>query len=128
PRVYGRAGTYGQRCANFIVQNCDALLAVGTRLAIPQVGYDITEFARAAQVAVVDVDPRELAKYRERYAATLACDAGLFLDAFLARNARGVDAPAERVAQCHAYRRRSPCLAPDPAHQPAPPPPSPSIP
>jgi acetolactate synthase I/II/III large subunit len=23
PLVYGRAGTYGQRCANFILQNCD---------------------------------------------------------------------------------------------------------
>jgi hypothetical protein len=31
--VYGRAGTYGQRCANLILQNCDFLICVGTRLA-----------------------------------------------------------------------------------------------
>src|SRR5262249_50218821 len=43
PLLFGRAGVYGQRCANFVLQNCDYLLSIGTRLAIPQIGYDITE-------------------------------------------------------------------------------------
>ena len=62
---YGRAGVYGQRAANFVLQNCDLLICVGTRLAIPQVGYDLTEFARAAEVVMVDIDPEELLKLGE---------------------------------------------------------------
>ena len=54
PLVYGRAGVYGQRAANFVLQNSDFVLAIGTRLAVPQVGYDLSELARGAQIAVVD--------------------------------------------------------------------------
>ena len=38
PLVYGRAGVYGQRCANFVLQNSDYVLTIGTRMAIPQIG------------------------------------------------------------------------------------------
>jgi len=84
PRVYGRAGVYGQRCANFILQNSDYVLAIGTRLAIPQVGYDITEFARDAKVTVVDIDETELAKYPGRFNKTICADAKDFLKSLLA--------------------------------------------
>jgi acetyl-CoA C-acetyltransferase len=56
PRLFGHAGVYGARCANFIVQNADLLVCIGTRLAIPQIGYDLTEYARAAKKVVVDID------------------------------------------------------------------------
>ena len=29
PLVFGRAGVYGQRCANFVLQNCDAAIPIG---------------------------------------------------------------------------------------------------
>ncbi len=32
---YGRFGLYGQRAANLIVQNCDLLIVIGSRLALP---------------------------------------------------------------------------------------------
>lgn len=38
PLVFGRAGVYGQRAANFILQNSDYVLSIGNRLAIPQIG------------------------------------------------------------------------------------------
>ena len=34
----GRPGTFGQRGANFAVQNSDLYLAIGTRLALSQTG------------------------------------------------------------------------------------------
>jgi acetolactate synthase-1/2/3 large subunit len=78
--VVGSAGLYGQRAANLILQSCDYLLAIGTRLAIPQVGYDITELARDAKtVTVVDIDPVELAKYPTRCNQTFCADAGDWL-------------------------------------------------
>jgi acetolactate synthase-1/2/3 large subunit len=80
PMVVGSAGLYGQRAANLILQSCDYLLAIGTRLAIPQVGYDITELARDAKtITVVDIDPVELRKYPLRFNQTVCADAGDWL-------------------------------------------------
>lgn len=60
---YGRFGLYGQRSANFIVQNADLVLVLGSRMALPQVGYDFSQFARDAKIIVVDIDEKELNKY-----------------------------------------------------------------
>ena len=66
--VMGRAGVYGQRAANFILQSCDSLVTIGTRLSILQVGYDISELARDANdITVIDIDPTELKKYPKRF-------------------------------------------------------------
>jgi acetolactate synthase-1/2/3 large subunit len=60
---YGRFGLYGQRAANFIAQNADLIIVLGSRLALPQVGYDFNQFARGAKIVVVDIDELELNKY-----------------------------------------------------------------
>jgi acetolactate synthase-1/2/3 large subunit len=64
---FGRFGLYGQRCANFIVQNADVILVLGSRLALPQVGYDFSQFARNAKIILVDIDQDEISKYSDRY-------------------------------------------------------------
>ena len=53
---YGRFGLYGQRASNFIVQNCDLLIVIGSRLALPQTGYNLSSFARNAKLIIVDID------------------------------------------------------------------------
>jgi acetolactate synthase-1/2/3 large subunit len=63
PYFFGRFGLYGQRAANFIVQNADLVLVFGSRLALPQVGYDFSQFARDAKVIVVDIDEMETKKH-----------------------------------------------------------------
>lgn len=63
PYFFGRFGLYGQRAANFIVQNADLVLVFGSRLALPQVGYDFSQFARDAKIIVVDIDEIETKKY-----------------------------------------------------------------
>lgn len=83
PLVFGRAGVYGQRAANFILQNCDFLLAVGTRLAIPQIGYDLNEFIRNAKLALVDIDLAELQKYGEKVSIPIQADAKEFMQTLL---------------------------------------------
>jgi acetolactate synthase-1/2/3 large subunit len=114
PRAAGRAGVFGQRAGNFTVQNCDYLLAVGTRLAVPMVGYEIGEFARAAKIAVVDVDPAELAKYRERYDRPILADAREFLEALLGHlRAEPVQAPAAWLDRVAGWRERYPAVGPE---------------
>lgn len=62
PLYIGRFGLFGDRAANFAVQNADFLLVIGCRLSIPQIGHRCELFAREAKIAMVDVDQAELDK------------------------------------------------------------------
>jgi len=113
PLVYGRAGTYGQRCANFVVQNCDYLLCIGTRMAISQIGYEINELAREAQISIVDIDQDEMLKYADRYKYTVATDAKFFMTELLRQTANfSPDAYAGWVKVCDHYREKYPWVNP----------------
>ena len=59
----GRVGIYGDRHANILLQKSDLIIAVGTRLAIPQVGYDKSDFGRSASKWIVEIDPTECRKF-----------------------------------------------------------------
>jgi acetolactate synthase-1/2/3 large subunit len=109
PLIYGRAGTYGQRCANFVLQNCDLLICVGTRLAISQIGYDITELARGAEIAMVDIDVNEINKLSERIKYKINADAKKFISKTIeAVNRNPVKSFTDWIAQCDEYRRKYP--------------------
>lgn len=108
PLVFGRAGTYGQRCANFILQNCDLLICIGTRMAISQIGYDITELAREADIAVVDIDKFELDKYKERYKYSINADAGKFIKGLLDKEINESLNFSNWLENCNKYRKDYP--------------------
>lgn len=108
--VYGRAGVYGQRCANFILQNSDYVLAIGTRLAIPQVGYNLTELARAAEIDVVDIDPSEALKYQTRTRESIVCDAKVFIEKLLLKFQDKLLNKNEWIQRCDSYRRQFPWI------------------
>jgi acetolactate synthase-1/2/3 large subunit len=65
PLNIGRAGIYGDRATNILLQRSDLLITIGTRLAIPQVGYDKKDFARKALKWVVEIDASECKKFPE---------------------------------------------------------------
>jgi len=62
PLFIGRPGTYGDRAANFTVQNCDLMITIGCRLGLGLVGHDFQGFAPRAFKIMVDVDDKELSK------------------------------------------------------------------
>lgn len=118
PLVFGRAGVYGQRSANFILQNCDYLLTIGTRLAIPQIGYDLSELARGARIDVVDIDATEATKHQTRTREAIVCDAAVFMHALTARLAeRVIHSKPEWLARCNAYEDQFPWVGPEHADQ-----------
>ena len=80
PLFVGRPGTYGDRPANFTIQNCDLLLVIGCRLGIGLVGYDFEDFARYAKKIVVDVDEKELTKPSVIPDIPIRADAKLFME------------------------------------------------
>ena len=112
PLCFGRAGVYGQRAANFVLQNCDALICIGTRLAIPQIGYDLTEFARAAQLVMVDIDLEELLKLGDRIQVPILGDAGAFIDDLLDNHKESFPRP-DWIKQCESYRDHYPVVGPE---------------
>jgi acetolactate synthase-1/2/3 large subunit len=113
--VMGSAGVYGQRAANFIVQSCDCLVAIGTRMAIPQVGYDITELARAANdITIVDIDPTELKKYPERFNHPVCADAGDFMDEMLLQTGQSaLPTVSDWIDWCEGVKTRFPWIGPE---------------
>jgi acetolactate synthase-1/2/3 large subunit len=62
PYYAGRPGTIGTRAGNFILQSCDLLLVLGSRLNIRQVSYNWSQFAPDASIVWVDIDDQELTK------------------------------------------------------------------
>jgi acetolactate synthase-1/2/3 large subunit len=115
PLVVGSAGVYGQRAANFILQSSDCLVAIGTRLAIPQVGYDVQELARAAQsITVVDIDPTELRKYPERFRHPVCADAADFLrELHRQHSATPLGPLVDWRGWCDGVRQRFPWVGPE---------------
>lgn len=71
----GRPGNYGERAANFAIQNADVILSVGCRLASSLVGHSPKMFGKNAYIYVVDIDQKELDKpgVKIDYKARLDC-------------------------------------------------------
>ena len=66
PLNVGGFGTHALRMPNFVVQNADFLLTIGTRLDTKATGTPLESFARAARILMVDVDSAEIAKFGGR--------------------------------------------------------------
>jgi acetolactate synthase I/II/III large subunit len=78
---FNMIGSYGNREANWAVQNCDLLIVVGARLDVRQTGADTNDFARNAKIVQIDIDPSQL---NNRISADLnfCCSANDFLKSF----------------------------------------------
>jgi acetolactate synthase-1/2/3 large subunit len=79
PLFCGRQGTIGTRAGNFVVQNSDFLLIVGSRMCIRQLSYNWQSFARHAFTVQVDVDAAELGKPTFVAKLPVHADAATFL-------------------------------------------------
>lgn len=71
PLRVGSLGVYGDRVANYAVQNADLLVILGSRLDTRQTGGNLYLFSRGSKRIMVDIDWDEMCKLDER---------GLFID------------------------------------------------
>ena len=83
PTFVGRPGSVAARGANFALQNCDFLLAIGVRLDFAITGYAPQNLAREAHKAAVDIDAAELAKLHPHLQQPICADARAFLEELL---------------------------------------------
>ena len=61
---FGHPGIMGSRFANFIVQNADLLLILGSRLDPSVTAFNSTDFGRSAFKIMVDIDASEIRKVK----------------------------------------------------------------
>lgn len=78
---FNMIGGYGNREANWAVQNCDLLIVVGARLDVRQTGSDVEDFARNARIVQIDIDPAQLAN-RVQAELNICATAESFFEAF----------------------------------------------
>jgi acetolactate synthase-1/2/3 large subunit len=104
PFYCGRPGIFGQRAANFVVQNADLLLVLGSSLHLRQISYNYTAFAPRAFKIRVDIDPAELAKPLVPADLPIQCDLKVFLREIL-RQLRAAGFDRARHADWLAWSR-----------------------
>jgi len=89
PLHVGHAGIMGDRAGNFAVQNADLLLILGSRMSIPQVGYNYGQFARCAKKIMGDVDLADLNMASLKIDLKIEADLKDFLTEMSARLPKG---------------------------------------
>jgi len=114
PLYVGRPGTLAARGANFALQNCDYLLAIGARLDFAITGYAPEKLARAAHKVMVDIDAAEIRKLHPHIQTPLCADAGAFLREMLCQIESVVPKPRQEWKQrCADWKTRYAVVLPE---------------
>lgn len=110
----GRPGNYGERSANFAIQNADVIISVGCRLASSLVGHNPWQFGKNAYLFVVDIDQEELDKpgVKIDYKAKLDCK-DFFSE--MQKKLSGYPLPdyEEWISICNGWKKKYPVVLPE---------------
>mgnify|MGYP000868392347 FL=1 len=79
---YGSAGAVAPRYANYVLQNADFLLVIGSGLRYYLTAYNDENFAPYAKKVMVNIHAPEIEKLRMTVEKTIIMDAGTFIAAF----------------------------------------------
>ncbi len=95
PLYMGCPGIPAPRYANYVLQNADFVLILGTRLNPAITAFDEPHFAYQAKKVMVDIEQLEIDKLKIPFAMTFAADLKTFIPAMLAQKA--LYRPADRA-------------------------------
>ncbi len=111
----GRSGIMGERAGNFAVQNSDVLLIIGSRMSIPQVGYNYNIFARAAKKIVVDIDPVESNKRTLKPDLAITVSAEKFIAELLRQleDRKSRSQKSDWINRCRTWKKDYPVVLPE---------------
>lgn len=114
PAYVGRPGSLAARGANFALQNCDFLLAIGVRLDFAITGYAPQNLAREAHKIAVDIDAAELGKLHPYLQQPICADAKAFLTELLRHKDRLKPRNIQSwLARCADWKTRYPVVTDD---------------
>lgn len=108
---FGAPGLQAPRYSNLILQHCDFLLVLGSRLDNMITAFSEEHFARMADVVVVDIDENELRKLHIPRLTTVCGDVKFFVNA-LRKGLENIILPNfnDWVSRCRAIKARFPLL------------------
>ena len=112
PHYFDLPGTLGHRGANFILQNCDALLVLGSRLDASLTAFNHKGFAPLAKKIMADIDPAELNKPDMEIDLKIEADIHEFLTEF----DKHIDKALETndwLAYCTKMKKKYPACLPE---------------
>jgi len=113
PLFVGRPGAFAERGANFVVQNADFYLALGSRLPFMVTGYNSKDFARNAKRVMVDIDPTESNKECLDLHVKVQADVGHFLGILEKTVPPDWRIDSTWIKQCQAWRQKYPIVLPE---------------
>jgi acetolactate synthase-1/2/3 large subunit len=113
PLYFGRPGTVAGRGANFTIQNSDLVIAIGCRMDFSITGFNRKQFARAADIVVIDIDPAEIDKLGDMPDLRVVSDAKVFI-AQLSQAVAGRSLPdySPWIARCTEWKKKYPVVLP----------------
>ncbi len=110
----GRPGNYGERSANFGIQNADVIISLGCRMASSLVGHAPEQFGKNAYKIVIDIDEEELKKPGVKIQEKAKLDCKVFIDALIERLGNTqLPEYAEWVKQCNVWKKKYPVVQPE---------------
>jgi acetolactate synthase-1/2/3 large subunit len=112
PLFFGRPGILGERPANFIMQNSDLFVVLGTRMGIRICGYAYETVARSATKVMIDVDDAELNKPTFKPDVKIRSDVGEFLK-MLHASLPSLSPKGDWLDYCRCVKGMYPVILPD---------------
>jgi len=109
----GRPGNYGERAANFAIQNSDLIIAIGCRLASSLVGHAPNEFGKKAYKFVVDIDEEELNKPGVKIDTKICMDCKEFIVGLKNQLKEYAVDFSKWITQCNDWKKNYPVVQPE---------------
>lgn len=115
----GKPGMVATRYSNFVMQNADLIIAVGTRLDPAMIGYDDERFAPKAKKVIVDIDEFEVNKFSFPIDIKIVADATEFIDGILKFNTLSKQSLNinEWISICNDWKKKYPLIQESHKHE-----------
>lgn len=113
PYYAGSPSREGTRGSSFIVQNCDLLIVLGSRMNIRTITYNKHDFAKNAYKIMIDVDEQELQKPTFIPDMCLHADVHDVIQKLLLADFTPVDTHKPWVQWCHMMVKKYPACLPE---------------
>ena len=114
PLFYGRPGAVGHRHSNFIQQNADLVITIGTRLNLLSTGYNYDSFLSNSFHIMVDIDEHEMHKKNVHPQLRICSDAKDFIISLLKRRNEINNSKRTRwIEHCNALKEKYPLFIPE---------------